>query len=364
MNQPQTTTLSGAAEVACARPAGTGTGFAGIGRIDQQPPFAPVTRRALMAAVNTAGRALGLRPATVSVLDALLSCLPCQDARTGQDRPITPLTLLTVYACNATLCFRARGITDRQLRRHLDKLEALSLIRRRDSANGKRFPILQKGKVVGAFGLDLSPLLARSGAILALAQKTRDEACELRGLKAEILKLRQACLPRALPEAARALVDGAATLIRRTSLTLTEARGLIAQLTALLDPAPDTTEMPATDGQNVRHKETPKSEISKPASRRLADLWDKLTTIPAFYPEAPRTDHRLLQLIFEFGTMLRIRTALLAKAVTVLGMARTLQIADQIASAPDRVQNPDGYLARIIASGQTAVGHGQLALTT
>ena len=125
--------------------------FAGIGTIEHQPHFVPVTRRALMAAVNTTSRALGLRPSSVVVLDALLSCLPCNDPKTGNDSPITPLTLLTVFACNDTLCFRAKGITDRQLRRHLEKLEAANLIQRRDSSNGKRFPIMRNGKVIGAF---------------------------------------------------------------------------------------------------------------------------------------------------------------------------------------------------------------------
>src|SRR5690606_25622165 len=73
----------------------------GMGSISLQPAFRPVTRREIMAAVNTCGRDLGLRPATVVVLDALLSCLPCQ-CSDGRELPVSPTTLLTVYASNET----------------------------------------------------------------------------------------------------------------------------------------------------------------------------------------------------------------------------------------------------------------------
>ena len=167
------------------------------------------------------------------MLDALLSCLPCQGGD-GREAPVSPTTLLTVYASNETLCFRAKGLTDRQLRRHLETLESAGLIRRRDSANGKRFPVMQHGKPVGAFGLDLSPLFAQADELLALALRRREEAAELRGLKAQILQLRAACSDLSLDDAIAAFVDGLRNLVRRTSLTLVEARAALAQLTAVL----------------------------------------------------------------------------------------------------------------------------------
>lgn len=373
MHHDQTTTLAVGAQQSSAY--ATGGAFAGVGTIEQQPHFRPVTRRALMAAVNTAGKALGLRPAAVVVLDALLSCLPCTDAKSGAESPITPLMLLTVFACNDTLCFRAKGITDRQLRRHLERLEELNLIRRRDSANGKRFPLMRQGKVIGAFGIDLSPLLERSAAILALAQKARDEADELRGMKAYIQKLRKACLGLDLAAEAFAFVDSTRNLLRRAGVTLLQAQGIIAKLTTILDgqtelaavnpdtppameTAPEAKETTAADGQNVRHKETPKSYTKKTFGLSIAEVWDRLTTIPAFYPEAPRSDHSLMQLLYDFGKMLRIDSALLARAVSTLGVAETLLLTDRIAERPERVKSPDSYLAKILGG---RVGHGQLS---
>jgi len=392
MEHEEVTTAEVEAQSNCAF--STHNSFIGIGTIEQQPHFAPVTRRALMTAVNTAGRELGLRPSSVVALDALLSCLPCNDPKTGSDTPLTPLTLLTVFACNNTLCFRAKGITDRQLRRHLEKLEAANLIQRRDSANGKRFPIMRKGKVIGAFGLDLSPLLARSGEILALSQKHREEADELRGMKASIQKLRIKCLSLRLEGEAFSFVEAARNCIRRAGITAPQANNIISKLKTILQseelasitPASDelavanhpehehnqqhpdlpfSNKLTASDGQNVRHKETQKSYTKKTYPRSIAEVWTSLTAIPEFYPDHPKSEHALLQLLFEFGKMLRIDGALLGQAVSVLGVAVAIQVADQIANKVDQIKSPDSYLARILTSrGHQKVGHGQLCLGT
>ncbi|MES2667800.1 MAG: helix-turn-helix domain-containing protein [Pseudomonadota bacterium] len=389
MEHTQVTTLNVGARQSCAFT--MDDAFSGVGTIAQQPHFAAVTRRDLMAAVNTASRELGLRAASVVVLDALLSCLPCHDAKTGKDGPITPLTLLTVFACNDTLCFRAKGITDRQLRRHLARLEAVDLIQRRDSANGKRFPILRKGRVIGAFGIDLSPLLARSGQILALAQQHRDEASELRGLKSFVQKLRIECLAQDLADDARGFVEATRNMLRRTGTTRLQALAIIDRLKAILNgtirledtrqhagltlenPADTATidnshtalireEKTGTDGQNVRHKETDKPYTKKTMPLCITELWARLTTIPAFYPEVPCSEHGLLQLVFGFGKMLRIQQGVLARAISTLGLWETVMAADQMADKADEVICPDSYLSRIIALGAgSQVGHGQLA---
>lgn len=353
--------------------------FTGIGTVEQQPHFTPVTRRALMAAVNTTSRMLGLRPSSVVVLDALVSCLPCSDPKTGSDAPITPLTLLTVFACNDTLCFRAKGITDRQLRRHLEKLEAANLIQRRDSANGKRFPIMRNGKVIGAFGIDLAPLLVRSGEILALSLKLRQQAEELRGMKAHIQKLRARCLGLELRDEALEFVEAVRNTIRRAGITLLQARSIISTLTAIIQteelaPVPSTTEefpvvntteceyihpdaqahhtneMTASDGQNDRHKETQKSYTIKTSAANIAEIWASLSEIPAYYPEQPSSEHGLLQLMFDFGRMLRIDSILLSEAIATRGVHSVMRSIDQIAAKIDKVRNPERYFTSILAN--------------
>lgn len=317
MKHITSTAIAAGAQIFCAAP--EGQSLPGMGSVAQQPAFRPILRREIMSAVNSSGRDLGLRPGAVVVLDALLSCLPCQ----GPDRrelPVTPATLLTVYASNETLCFRAKGLTDRQLRRHIDTLEKAGLLLRRDSSNGKRFPVMKGGKAIGAFGLDLSPLFARADDLIRRAQKLREQAEELRGVRAQILQLRAVCLELTLDDVSAAFIDGLRNLIRRASLTLVEARAVIARLTAVIakqhsklpvntanhatatplvssaseadaeclttteipsastvspvSPSQmnavaitatlrlDTGKTPATDGQNVRHKE-PDSDTKK-----------------------------------------------------------------------------------------------------
>jgi len=390
MTHQQATTYEVEAQknCACQMP----SGLDGMGAVELQPFFTPVLRRALLAAVNTAARDLGLRAASVMVLDALMSCLPCKDSKTGADMPVTPRTLLTVYAANNTLCFRAKGITDRQLRRHLERLEQVGLIRRRDSANGKRFPVKRGGQVIGAFGIDLSPLLARSDEILALAKKRREQIDELRGLRACVNKLRLECLRHRLDEAAQAFVEGAHTILRRTSTTLTEARTVLSKLRDILngcnrgDPAQPTPEsaaaknlaedppyqqlettpereMTATDGQNDRHKEPQEAYTKKRGSETIHESWSGLTTLSAFYPEEPRSEHAVLRVIFEFGKMLGITQNTLARAVNTMGLKDTLGVEERIAAKAERISNPDGYLRAIIEGvAKPCVSRNQLYL--
>ncbi|WP_323765234.1 MULTISPECIES: helix-turn-helix domain-containing protein [Roseobacteraceae] len=381
MNSTKVTTFSVAAQETCAlsgpRP------FHGMGTIDAQPGFQPIRRRDLMAAVNTLGRDLGLRPASIVVLDALLSCLPCKGPD-GRDQPITPAILLTVFASNDTLCYRAKGITDRQLRRHLERLEEVGLLRRRDSANGKRFPIYRGGRVVGAFGLDLSPLLQQSRELLARAQLRRDEAAELRGLKAHIQQLRSECLRIALDAAARDFVESTRNLMRRAGASVAQAKAILMRLARMLSDAGkdtpcadaaqtadvtlaktlgstvDSRETPATDGRNVRHKEPVKPYTKKSFANQIDD-WSQLSTVPKFFPEKPTSEHGFHDVIYGFGKMLGIPHNALARAIAVLGSAKTLLLQDRIARDIVKIANPDQYFAMALRREQPRVGHGQLS---
>lgn len=361
--------------------------FPGMGTLSAQPGFRPIKRRDLMSAVNTLGRDLGLRPASVVVLDALLSCLPCKSLTTGAEGEITPATLLTVFASNATLCYRAKGITDRQLRRHLERLEMIGLIQRRDSANGKRFPIYRAGKVVGAFGLDLTPLLVRAEELMDLAEQRRNEAAELRGLRAHIQSLRAQCLRLDLDDATANFVDSIRNLLRRATATLLEARAIVRELTKILmgpsadpdngqvapenvrpdhvaDTQPDdieTHEKPASAGQNVRHKESQNPYTKKSSASPRQDFWDRLVTVPDFYPQPPTCEHGMHRILYDFGKMLGLSHEAVTSAVRVIGSIETLQLQDRIANCIATIADPDRYLAKAV-DGLTKprVGHGQL----
>lgn len=354
------TTICVGTQQACALP------FAGMGAVAAQPFFKPITRRALLAAINTAAKDLGLRSSNLVVLDALLSFLACRDPQTQSERPITPLTLLTVYASNDRLCQRAKGLTDRQLRRHFEKLEHLGLITRRDSNNGKRFPIKEGGRVIGAYGIDLSPLLSRTEEILELAQKREAEQQELRGLKARIGKLLGACGDLSMPDHVTERLAAVRNILRRATTSITEVRALLMWLQGLVTPVDQPEAQPATvestlkptpcprsisnkttatDGQNVRHIEPQKSDTQKKPCPEI-ECWNDLRTISAFFPDEPKTTSETLTIIAQLGSMLKIGEETLSTVLKTIGILPLLQRLDMISENIDSIRNPERYLCQ------------------
>ncbi len=119
---------------------------------------------------------LGLQSNSLAVLDALLSFYPENDLR--QDAQ------LIVFPSNMQLSLRAHSMPGSTLRRHLAALVDAGLIVRRDSANGKRYARKDDGGAIEtAFGFDLSPLLARSEELAALAQQVVADRMALRKAK-------------------------------------------------------------------------------------------------------------------------------------------------------------------------------------
>jgi replication initiation protein RepC len=120
--------------------------------------------RDVAAAMDT----LGVHSNSVAVLDALLTFHPknelCQDDN------------LVVFPSNAQLALRAHGMSGAALRRHIAILVEAGLILRKDSPNGKRYARKDHaGEIETAFGFDLSPLLARSEELAAMAQQVATE---------------------------------------------------------------------------------------------------------------------------------------------------------------------------------------------
>ncbi|WP_349962995.1 plasmid replication protein RepC [Rhizobium sp. ZPR3] len=119
---------------------------------------------------------LGIQSNSLAVLDALLSFYP--DNELSQDAQ------LIVFPSNAQLTLRAHAMSGATLRRHLALLVEAGLIIRRDSANGKRYARRDgDGQIENAFGFDLSPLLARSEELAALAQQVFADRANLRRAK-------------------------------------------------------------------------------------------------------------------------------------------------------------------------------------
>lgn len=111
----------------------------------------PKTRA--FVAVKRVGAKIGLKAADMMLLDTLATFTQPQDWEEGQ-RPI-------VWASNAYLMERT-GFSLSALKRHARRLAEIGVISFQDSPNGKRWGRRDaEGRIVEAYGFDLSPLSAR-----------------------------------------------------------------------------------------------------------------------------------------------------------------------------------------------------------
>ncbi|MBB6469479.1 replication initiation protein RepC [Aminobacter lissarensis] len=129
---------------------------------------AAVSKWRVFADIREAREALGATDRALAILNALLS-FHREDELTGQGG-------LIVYPSNEQLIRRANGISPTTLRRHLAVLVMCGLVIRRDSPNGKRYARKgQGGEIEQAYGLDLSPIVARAEEFRELAEAVRAE---------------------------------------------------------------------------------------------------------------------------------------------------------------------------------------------
>ncbi len=316
---------------------------------------------------------LGLSTGDVLVLDALLSFLPCRDRVTGEDRPLSGDTLLTIFASNAALCERANGMDDRVLRRHLARLADQGLLRRRDSATRKRFPIRSRGKIVDAFGIDLSPLVAALPDLSRLAVEMEAEDEERRAIRSRALALRAELLraPDALMDEDLEFILTAKTVLRRTSLPLLEARSILDRLTALDDarvptdarldkdlspmaeaPA-ETADRSGANGPVVRHVEPRTLDTldcnnpNESTARDMTEAWDDCVEIKSLYPDAPRQPKEIDKALYDIGTFLGLDSRRITQFISRMGRPNALRAMDYVIRHIDRIAKPAAYLTKM-----------------
>ena len=426
------TTATVGAQLTCAQETASSPALPGMGTIQKQHFFKPVYRRDLERSIRSLRRDLGFSTSEQAVLIALTSFLPCYDR--GQERPIGPDLLLTIFASNEALCDRAGGIDDRTLRRCISRLEKAGWVIRRDSANGKRFARRAKGKLVAAFGIDISPLLQRSDDLIKRATRKVEMEEEKRSFIAEAKALIVECEKRSdLP--ARLDFKSLRASLRRVTTTFHHVKEMVQalkeHLTGLLceaskthqgtrtstaeqacsisdendhsqdtsvyrgdeeevertsdrptkiehtsktdqkdvDPftnkssshalcptghGHDTDVLPATDGQNARHKETLKPESKNMRVQQVeqaSHTWDTCPELQAFFPQKPRSHHAVMRLLFDAGKLLRIGDALISEAVHRLPLSACMTILDEMMRQAAQIVSPDGYFKSMIAGG-------------
>ena len=129
----------------------------------------------VLAAFKAAAPALGYGPRVIHAIDWLFSFTQAQDWTPGQKPIVWPSAHLQQQALGL-------GVTQaKSLNRHLVEI---GLVTMKDSPNGKRYGKRDvQGRIVEAYGFDLSPLAARLAEFQAIAERAREERERLRHLR-------------------------------------------------------------------------------------------------------------------------------------------------------------------------------------
>ncbi|SDX66445.1 helix-turn-helix domain-containing protein [Roseicitreum antarcticum] len=346
----------------------------------------------LLGPVRILRKELGLTTNDLAVLTALISFLPRKEREIHDSQR---LTLTVVFPSNASLSERANGLDERTLRRSLKRLSAAELIERKNSANGKRFPLRYGGVIRDAFGINLKPLIQRYGSLATQALQLTEERERIRSLKAEALALRASLLQQTrFDEAKLSTLNMIRKVLRRATLTVDAVLSVISELRALGadTPAsygehhtateagaednlqavkhrphlPDSDDLPATNGQNVRHIESIKKDIKKIApatdhsSKQTAQTkptmnrdparmaWEDFTHVAGFFPEPPRTGEALTRILYDLGRLLRISQDELRHGIQKAGAGTLLLVFDYLIARAGTIKHPDAYFGRIL----------------
>ena len=213
----------------------------------------------IFRALRDARSVFGLRPGHIQTLQAMLSFL-----KPGQGE--------TVFASNNSLCQRVGGIDERTLRRHINRFVELGFIKRNDSSNRKRYRVRSSGGECISYGLSLTPLLQRASELIAIAQEMENNRRDRIFVRKQILT-KLAHLEEYDPS--NAFINHARKALRR-KLSLPEYHALLAntdaecQSLSTPDDPPETMQLPANDGQTVRHQSKSEEE-KKDLDSNIAD---------------------------------------------------------------------------------------------
>ena len=348
----------------------------------------------LLGPVRVLRKRLGLTTNDLAVLTALISFLP-REKRGGLDSRQIALTV--VFPSNASLSERANGLDERTLRRSLGRLSAAELIERKSSANGKRFPLRYGGVIKDAFGIDLKPLIQRYDTLSMQASQLTEELEHLRSLKTEALALRASLLRQTgLDEGKLSTLHMFRNILRRATLTVDAVLSIISELrtmgaatdacygerhtvanTHAADKLQsdeqrsnklDTSELTATNGQNVRHIESATKDINKIAIKTVKQdeqasptqvrmnrdpdkmAWEDFTHVAGLFPVPPHSGETLTRVLYDLGKMLRVGQDKLKRGIQMAGAGKLLLVFDYLLARSGTIKHPDAYFEKVLCA--------------
>lgn len=304
---------------------------------------------------------LGLRSHHLNTLAALLSFL-----KPGSGG-------LIVFASNRAILDRLNGASERTLQRHVADLENAGILRRQDSSNRKRFRLRAASSKVLAFGLDLSPLMARAEELAGMAELARHRLEERALIRQRILialaQLQNEGNPpdneQEIRLSLRRKVD--LVVLHRILMTLTAAISSPPDVPVPEAPAPVTAKLSANCSQNVGHYQ--KSENisllrdrgAEPELHRNGDsaLFHNLTSLAC--PSAlewmldgdePPPWDRLLRKAPVLASWIGIQYAQYTEAVQAIGPDRAAATLLCIVQAGKQILHPPAYFRSLTTGGR------------
>jgi replication initiation protein RepC len=180
----------------------TAEGFAGL-------PERVTSPGQLLAALKAAAPRLGISPRLVHAVDWLFRFTQPQDWEQGGRPVVWP---------SARMQQEALGLSPTQAKEINRRLIELGLVTMKDSPNGKRYGKRDsKGRIVEAYGFDLSPIAARHAEFRRLAEEGRAERAAMGRLRRRATIARKA-IAQILETAAEYAIEGEEwqTLARET----------------------------------------------------------------------------------------------------------------------------------------------------
>ncbi|WP_108461597.1 plasmid replication protein RepC [Devosia naphthalenivorans] len=242
------------------------------------PADATVHKWQVFADIKEVRMALGATDRALAILSALLSFHP-ETAFYGD-------SALIVWPSNEQLINRANGMSPATLRRHLANLIDCGLVIRRDSPNGKRFARKgQGGEVEEAYGIDLSPIVARAAEFKDLAEALKAEKKAYRRVKErlticrrDIIKMIDAGIEEGVPGNWGRVLQAYQTIVARLPRTaprqvletiVAELEDLWSEIRDVLESFVKSTNMSANESQPERHIQNSKPDSKLDSEYRL-----------------------------------------------------------------------------------------------
>jgi replication initiation protein RepC len=286
--------------------------------------------------VQAARQGLDLRDRDIAVLRGLLTLIPAE----AWEGP------LMVHASNAVLQERCGGMEERTLRRRLAHLCAQGLILRRQSPNRKRFTLRDgEGRILVAYGFDLTPLREALPRLQDMAEALAFEAREIKTLRSllrdRIYHADQAGLPVLHP-----------ALLRR-KCSAADLRQAIAEMDNIVNATPVLSD---SDSQIVRHIQTSNkdSEIKTPdCDLALETCLEALPDARAFAENRPETWNEVSDLAEALAPAIGVAPDLLGQARALLGAKGASLAILALVQAYGRIKAPARYLHALLQRAKT-----------